>query len=205
MTYTTETHTQHIALKPLRVKFTNEVMDELSIFAKIHQFDDRKSFNSYWDEWKNGPEMSILISNEILRITTLGYTGDIIDKMYKSARYYFRNKSLVPSPHATRKEYEVVQKHILESMDEHIKLQIASKLNIKDELQFIKVSPADSFNKFCEEYQETILMQLNNEHGPRVDNGQYVDNVNIIHVRKLIEKLKKIYKNRFYNIRVKLL
>ncbi len=199
MTCITEEQPQQIVLKTLRVKFTNEIMDELSTFAKIHQFDDRKSFNSYWDEWKNEPDMSILISNEIVRINTLGYTGDIIDKMYKSARYYFRNKSLVPSPHATRKEYEVVPKHVLESMDEHIKLQIASKLHDKDKLQMINVSPADSFNKFCEEYQETILMQINNDH------GQHADNVNLTQVRKLIDKMKKIYKNRFYNIRVKLL
>jgi hypothetical protein len=191
--------TQSIGLKPLRVKFSDDMMEQLSIFSKIHQYDDRHSFNKYWADWIIMPDISELISGETLRINNLGFSGDIPDKMYKSARYYFRKKPLVQSLPVDRKEYEVVPKIVLETMDKHVKLQIASKLmvNLKD--QIIKVSPADSFNKFCDTHQDIILIQINYEY------GQTENIVSSDQVCKVMYKMKKIYKNRFYNIRVKIL
>ena len=74
-----------------RYKFTQSFMDELYQFSKIHQYDDRKSFKEAWLLWV---ETNLdMINTEIARLTDLKYDGDIVDKMFKSARYYFRKKS----------------------------------------------------------------------------------------------------------------
>lgn len=75
-----------------RFKFTEEFMQELYTFSKIHQYDDRTDFKEAWIVWMN--DQNELISSEQERMISLGYHGDILEKMYKSARYYFRKKTV---------------------------------------------------------------------------------------------------------------
>ena len=90
---TEETTTANI----YRYKFTQEFMDHVHTFSKIHQYDDRKVFKEAWIDWKE--ENESIITEEVSRLKILGYDGDILDKAFKSARYYFRNKSNVkPEP-----------------------------------------------------------------------------------------------------------
>ena len=73
-----------------RFKFTEDFMSELYKFSKIHQFDDRKDFKEAWKIWTEENEQ--IIDSEMCRLLHLGYNGDVLDKMFKSARYYFRKK-----------------------------------------------------------------------------------------------------------------
>ena len=73
-----------------RYKFSNDFTEGLFTFAKIHQYDDRKTFKEAWTKWTE--ENDIIITNEIRRLKDNGYEGNILDKMFKSARYYFRKK-----------------------------------------------------------------------------------------------------------------
>jgi hypothetical protein len=70
---------------------TDEFMKELHNFSKIHQYDHRKDFKEAWNTWIE--ENNDIVTDEIRRLTEMGYDGDILDKMFKSARYYFRKKS----------------------------------------------------------------------------------------------------------------
>lgn len=81
----------NVSIAIYRYKFTNEFMNELFKFSKIYQYDHRKDFKEAWDKWMD--ENDDIIDEEVRRLKTLGYEGDIIDKMFKSARYYFRKKS----------------------------------------------------------------------------------------------------------------
>ncbi len=74
-----------------RYKFTEDFMVDLNKFAKIHQYDDRKDFKEAWLTWVE--DNKDIVDEEIHRLLYLGYEGDILDKMFKSARYYFRKKS----------------------------------------------------------------------------------------------------------------
>ena len=74
-----------------RYKFEEQFMIELYNFSKIHQYDDRKEFKSAWNVWTE--ENTELIEHETRRLTNLNYDGDVKDKMFRSARYYFRKKS----------------------------------------------------------------------------------------------------------------
>jgi hypothetical protein len=73
-----------------RFKFTEAFMEDLYKFSKIHQYDHRKDFKEAWTIWIE--ENNDIIDEEVERLLALGYDGDILDKMFKSARYYFRKK-----------------------------------------------------------------------------------------------------------------
>ena len=74
-----------------RYKFIEEFTNELYKFSKIHQYDHRKDFKEAWNIWVEDNQG--FVDEEVRRLSNLGYDGDIIDKMFKSARYYFRKKS----------------------------------------------------------------------------------------------------------------
>ena len=93
-------------------------MIDLNKFAKIHQYDHRKDFKEAWEIWVE--ENDDIVQEEVDRLNNLGYDGDILDKMFKSARYYFRKKSTEKKVPQKRRSYVGIQSALLEAMDKHI-------------------------------------------------------------------------------------
>jgi hypothetical protein len=158
-----------------RYKFTTEFMDELFIFSKVHQYDHRKEFKQAWEEWIEDNEN--LIKNEVKRITELGYDGNILDKMYKSARYYFRKKSNEKKEPAKRRDYLSISKDLISSMDEHIQREIYRN----------DYKPSDAFEEFCKtnlDLLKEIVVYL-------CQNG-------LTNSEEIKKKIKKTYKNRYF-------
>jgi hypothetical protein len=160
-----------------RFKFTEDFMEELHNFSKVHQYDHRKDFKEAWVKWADDNED--IISKEVERLKALGYLNDDIvdDKMFKSARYYFRKKSSVRPEPKQRRQYIVVDHELLDKMDCHIISNIYND----------DYKPKTAFVMFCKEYkvilQQTILTM--GEKG--------------VFDAKLIEdKIKKTYKNRYF-------
>jgi hypothetical protein len=160
-----------------RYKFTNEFTNELYKFSKIHQYDHRKDFKEAWELWME--ENADLIDGEVRRLGNLGYHGDILDKMFKSARYYFRKKSTEKKAPAKRRIYVGAQKDILENMDEHIR----SSINSGD------FKPSDGFDEFCKQNIDILKEQIN----------QFV-RAGINDSNEIKAKIKKTYKNRYFQI-----
>jgi hypothetical protein len=160
-----------------RYKFTNKFTDELYKFSKIHQYDHRKDFKEAWDFWID--DNSDLIDDEVTHLTNLGYHGDILDKMFKSARYYFRKKSTEKKAPAKRRIYVGSQKELLEAMDGHIKSSILSG----------DFKPSDGFDEFCKKNVELLKEQVNQ----LIHTG--ITDPNVIK-----SKIKKTYKNRYFLI-----
>ena len=73
-----------------RFKFNQDTINILTYFAKLHQYDSRNDYKEAWKVWYKSN--NDILQKEADRITELGYTGNIEDKMYKAARYYFRKK-----------------------------------------------------------------------------------------------------------------
>ena len=74
-----------------RFKFTPDFTQLLFEFSKLHRFDDRHTFREAWELWLD--ENNDEVCKETRYLSNLGYEGDVLDKMYKSSRYYFRKKS----------------------------------------------------------------------------------------------------------------
>lgn len=158
-----------------RFKFTQEFMDRLYIFSKVHQYDDRKDFKEAWEEWVEDNED--IINMETRRIENLGYQGDVMDKMFKSARYYFRKKTDEKKVVKERRKYISISRELLEAMDLHIMGNIGKE----------GYQPKNGFVVFCHENEEI----LKNAIGQMLQQG-INDNVLIQ------DKIKKTYKNRYF-------
>jgi hypothetical protein len=159
-----------------RYKFTDEFTGELFKFSKIHQYDHRKDFKEAWLTWLE--ENEYLVESEVRRLTSLGYVGDITDKMFKSARYYFRKKSTEKKAPAQRRDYIAVRKELLEAIDVHIKNIIVTDSK-----------PSDGFDDFCKNNKEV----LNEEIRELSKNGMRDSD-------EIKSKIKKTYKNRHFLI-----
>jgi hypothetical protein len=158
-----------------RFKFTEQFMEELYQFSKIHQYDDRKDFKEAWKIWTE--ENQEIISEESNRLLTLGYEGDILEKMFKSARYYFRKKSPEKKEPKQRRQYISVTRELLDAMDHHIEENIYTE----------DYQPKTGFIIFCRENENLLKESL----AKIIEQG--IRDSDIIQ-----DKIKKTYKNRYF-------
>lgn len=157
-----------------RFKFNDEFCNELFKFSKIYQFDNLKDFKEAWKIWLE--ENKTLVDNEIIYLNNMGYDGDIYDKMYKSARYYYRKKKTCKNTPKKRRIYIKISKEFINEIDKHI-ISCMENNNFK---------PASNFDNFCEINAELIRVQIN------------ILSQNINSNEEIIQKLKKTYKNRYF-------
>ena len=161
-----------------RFKFTEEVTTELDNFAKIHRYDDRHSFKDAWTVWID--ENNDMIKEEIERLQHCGYEGDPVDKMFKSARYYYRKKSTEKKAPKDRRQYVSVQRELLDSMDDHINNSISEQSVFK---------PQHGFIDFCNSNKELLQQAV----VKIVESG-------LKDPREIQDKMKRTYKNRYFMI-----
>ena len=137
----------------------------------------RKDFKEAWETWTE--ENDGLVSEEIRRLTNIGYDGDILDKMFKSARYYFRKKSTEKKAPVQRRNYVGLNKELLDSMDDHIKSKIIDP----------DYKPSDGFDEFCKNNIELLKEEVKT-----LCNNGFTDS------NEIKQKIKKTYKNRYFLI-----
>ena len=160
-----------------RYKFTELFMEQLYIFSKVHQYDERSDFKEAWTIWIE--ENKEMINDEINRLNLLNYDGNILEKMYKSARYYFRKKTNEKKEPLKRRKYISVTKELLDAMDEHI-LCYANMENYQ---------PKTGFVDFCNQQKDILRTSIS-----KICKEGTTDPVLIQ------EKMKKTYKNRYFMI-----
>jgi len=169
------THDNNVNINIYRYKFTEDFTNEMYKFSKIHQYDHRKDFKEAWEIWlENNDE---IVSDEVRRLSNLGYNGNILDKMYKSARYYFRKKSTEKKAPKKRRAYQSVQKDLLQAMDNHLKTHI----NEED------FKPSEGFDRFCKENIDLLKEEVS----ILCKNG-------LTNSEEIKQKIKKTYKNRYF-------
>jgi hypothetical protein len=159
-----------------RYKFSEPFVVDLYEFAKIHQYDDRVGYKEAWKVWLE--ENKEQVSRECERLKSLDYEGDILDKMFKSARYYFRKKSTEKKAPAVRREYVCMPKSILDEIDRHIAINLSVNKNYK---------PATGFTAFCEERADVVHECMEDLHRQ-----------NMTDCEEARDKIKKTYKNRYF-------
>ena len=157
-----------------RYKFNDMFAEQLYEFSKIHQYDDRATFKEAWTEWTE--ENNELIDSEVKRLTELGYEGNILEKMFKSSRYYFRKKSTEKKAPAQRRPYIGMTQELLDSMDDYI----SRTLTIKPSLSFIE---------FCRTNVEILQEEV-----------KRLCSKGIKEPLEIKDKIKKTYKNRYFTI-----
>ena len=157
-----------------RYKFTEEFIEYLYNFSKIHQYDDRKDFKEAWIKWTE--EHDDIVNMENRRLTNLGYDGNVLDKMFKSARYYFKNKSPEKKEPKERRQYISVNRELLNAMDMHIKENMTDK----------EYKPKLGFSSFCEKNTDLL--------------NETISKLSVNDAELISDKIKKTYKNRYFMI-----
>lgn len=169
--------TTTLTVKTFRFKFSDEIMNEINDFARTHRFDTKDNFKDAWNNWII--DNMRLINAEKERLEYIGFHGDIIKKMYISARYYFKNKPAFTEEPKPRRKYITIDKEYIRLIDDYIDSAIA----IGDENVY---KPANCFQAFVEEnIEETqqLIQTLLEESMERND---------------IIMKIKKTFKNRYF-------
>ena len=139
-----------------RFNFDDSVVDVVTEFAKTHEHDDAASYKEAWKLWCD--ENQDVIRMETTRLCDLGYDGDVVEKMYKAGRYYFRTKkTAVVSPKA-RRNYISLDATLIASMDAHIGANIGA----------VDFTPAHGFELYDKRESEAIKVEV----GRLADDGE---------------------------------
>jgi len=162
-------------LKIHRFNFQQEFIDELYKFSKIHQYDHRKDFKEAWEIWLETNDE--LVKEEIERLTILCYRGNILSKMYKSARYYFRKKSTEKKAPKPRNLYIGLEKQILDAID----------LNITTLMKEPNFKPSVGFDNFCNNNIDLLKEEVKKLYREGLTSSDDIK-----------KKIKKTYKNRCF-------
>ena len=158
-----------------RFKFTEDFMEQLYQFSKIHQYDERKDFKEAWKLWTE--ENQDIIDDETSRLNNLGYDGDVMDKMFKSARYYFRKKSTEKKQPRQRRQYISVNRELLDAMDNHIEEHIFNT----------DYQPKTGFISFCKANEKILKESIAKIFEQGIKESELIE-----------DKIKKTYKNRYF-------
>ena len=193
----TTTATTHIEFEKHRFDFSPSIVDVLTDFTALHLHDKNKPFKAAWQQWIQDPKINFHLMREIDRLHHLGFQGDVLQKMYASARYYLRKKLTdnVPEPALlhTQTNCPRFSREFLQIIDDDAQRQInLSMVNQPKQQpkQRIRIqSQADAYKTFCyshqtEIYQEFVKLAKQAPLPPA-----------------MVHKLKKTYKRRFYEIR----
>jgi hypothetical protein len=207
---TTQTNDTNVILaksfaNTFRFNFSDSVLEKLTQFSKMNKSCDRRAFKEAWKEWLTDNQNVVLEETE--RLTTLGYDGDVVEKMYVSVRYYLRKKG-----QKQKKERLKLQKNSIDNIDFHsndntIEATDASQKskNIptnrllldamnKHILQYChdpNYRPANGFESFCRDNIEICKEEVK----------RLVNEYSLINKQSIQEKIKKTYKNRYYIIK----
>ena len=157
-------------------------------FTEVHRYDDRKTYKEAWTAWLAHNEIAALLANEVTRLSTLGYKGDVANKLFKSGRYYFRTREpTVPSiaPHTPPSQrlgraYVLLNHQLLDAMDDHIECGLRRDAHA--------YTPAIGYAEFCKtwmnvDYYSREVTRL----------SEIMPTGEAVH-----DKLKKTYKNRYF-------
>jgi len=175
-------------MKQFRFNYSEKFTQVLEDFAKDHSTEDRKEFRQSWISLRN--KNTEIFQEEIRRIQTQGYDGDIDKKIFESIRYYYRKKILKQTSKTKTSKTSKTSKlggfsrEIKQWMDIHIKNIIVQETENL-------VSPAEAFDDFCRENREEItkeVFRLKSKVNKQLDPTEITD------------KFKKSYKNRYYKL-----
>ena len=174
----------------LRFEFAVALIEQVTAFANVHQYDDRKTYKEAWTAWLAHDEIAAIMKTEVERLNALGYKGNVADKLFKSGRYYFRGKTNkgnkgnkgsdeeLCDKELLCKKYVLLNRQLLDEMDGHIESGLRSA----------EYTPAGGFADFCNANAQSELYR---SEVARL--SELMPTGDAVH-----DKLKKTYKNRYF-------
>lgn len=174
-------------IKKFRYDFSSEIKSLLDNFYNINAEKGRKDFKESWTLWINSEEIKSHIDSECARLLNEGYKGDVLDKMYKSVRYYNKKKEICPREKVNNQHTNRFSTQFLDIIDKNVGKHLEEEI---ESTSTISLMQNQSYKRFCLENKEELLRELIRL---RQEKGVIPEDIE--------KKLKKTYKNRFYNVR----
>ena len=141
---------KEIILQQHHFNYSDEFANLLAGFATDNLEYKNKEFKAAWKKWTD--IHSAEIEKETAKMKQEGYPGDVAEKMYFSARYYYRKKAIREQTELNtldektpRKKYESIDKQVLVQMNDQIVLQLQT--NAKN------MTPSKAFAEYCEQHR----------------------------------------------------
>jgi len=195
--------------KALRHDFSEKCKKTLDQFAIMNQNLPRKEFQAEWMKWTNTHEKLFEKESDVLKKN--GFEGDIMDKMYKSVRYYHRKKinkkkkkeiNQEQEQHNPTKKYirltdilhNQMNNHITTYMNKHLKNTNTNANTNPQEQELISITHVQSFHDFLENNREMIVGELVKIKHTK---GSLVENMG--------NKLQRNYRDKFYKQRLNIM
>ena len=191
-----------------RYKLSDDTMILISKFSKLHQYDDRHAYKDAWALWLN--ENRDFVTREEMRLNNLGFNGDVVDKMFKAGRYYFREKkegkkevkeeAAKDANDDEKKKEKVVKttRNYIAMNSEFIK---AVDMHLIKSVKVNDFKPQRSFIQFVEENKDILQIEVRRLYAIINNNSGGVvvcsDRKTEIH-KEIMTKLKKTFKNRYF-------
>ncbi len=166
-----------------RFKFTRNILNSIKEFSKIHSEDNCDEFLEAFNDWKS--LNNELIKTEEQRIINLGFKGNIEEKIYRSSRYYFKNKK-----NDTCKLLEKTAKTSYIPRNNKFFTMMVNYINQRP----IKASLL--FKQFINDSDEVISSEIKKEFC-RLRSFELTED-------KCLQKIKKGFNNAYYKIKKQL-
>ena len=165
-----------------RYQFTNDFTNNMYKFSKLTTNLDKDEFDSKFEDFCNKNKDAVEF--EAFGLRQSGFEGDIKEKMYKSIRYYLKNKE--ETKPKKRRKYITIDKDILNEMDCHIESIICKS----------PTKPATCYDAFVNDEKFTEMISNCKDSVMQKSENISEDDFNL--------KIKKTYKNRYFLIQRKM-
>jgi len=204
----------NIKLQMAKQIFSEEFSKVLHNFSKAHYEEPLKTFRQSWTTWISTNDIQTKLRTEIERMRTNNFTGtdeEIMQKIYTSARFYYRKKEkrakkLAEDSKEEKQEektnkpskpkpYIGFSKEFIQLMDNEIKTKILQKADTDDTTKTaIKLNQKQALHTFTTAH----VNEISEEFGKLKTKYDELEERFI--AKEIAHKLKKAYQNRFYCI-----
>jgi hypothetical protein len=167
-----------------RYKITSQLNELVIDFARIHKLDDRPIFKEYWEKFVE--LNSEIIKKEQKIVDDMKLDRDILAMIYKSARYYYKNKSnnsniKQNNNEKEKRRYIKISNELNDILNEYVLKHIQAK-----------TKPSNGLDIFLIEQYEIINREINK-----------FKNNNKLSPEDISNKIKKMYKNKYFTLNKK--
>ncbi len=181
-----------------RHKFTNDINELMQEFSKLHMFDNKDTlidqFETFWDDNKD------LFLREKNRLESENFNKDVKTSIFRSIKYYHIKKLKKENEDGEivkekePRDYIKLNKYIIQWIDTFIINSMKQK-KIKPSVNFNEIIEKDEFKKLIKDEKPKILNKYK----------KFIKETNQKKSEEEIEswwdfKIKKTYKNRYFNI-----
>ena len=166
-----------------RFKFNIDLLNSIKEFSKIHSEDNGDEFLEAFQDWKTINNEMIKIEEE--RIIHLGFKGNIEEKIYRSAKYYFKNKK----NNICKLEQKTTKTNYIPRNNTFFTMMV----------EYIKQKPVKAsllFKEFINETDQTISSEIKKEFC-RLRSFDLTQ-------EECLQKIKKGFNNAYYKIKKQL-